>query len=176
MKSICDGLLSAVPELVKAGGQLLSGLVKGMLDFDIVGSVKDIGDSVVKGFKKAFDINSPSRRAKNEIGKPVAIGLAEGIEENADAPMDAMLNLSDDMIDGAEALNGLTLERRLSHTFAGATPSPAEGLSEKLDRILEAIKNGHILVIDGDKLVGATYERMDAKLGQKQIMAERGAV
>ena len=177
VSSIVSGLLKAIPELIKAGGQLLSGLVKGMLDFDIVGAVKGIGDSVVKGFKKVFDIRSPSRRLKKEIGKQLPPGIAEGIEESADAPIDAMAKLSDDMIDEADALNGLTLERRLSHTFTpGTTTAPAEGLSQKLDQILNAILRGQVIMLDGKTLVGSTAVRYDNELGQRRVLTERGAL
>ena len=176
--SIVSGLLKAIPELVKAGGQLLSGLVKGMLDFDIGGAIKGIGDSVVKGFKKVFQIHSPARRIKDEIGEPVAAGLAEGIEENADAPIDAMATVTDDMIDGADALNGLTLERRLSHTFAAPDAAAAAqgGLLAKLDSILSALERGQVLTIDGRALVGATAGQMDQALGKRRALVARGAI
>lgn len=176
--SIVKGLLKAIPELVKAGGQLLSGLVKGMLDFDIGGAIKGIGDSVVKGFKKVFDIHSPSRRLKKEVGKELPPGIAEGIEENADAPIDAMAKLSDDMIDEADALNGLTLERRLSHTFAApdSAASAQSGLLAKLDSILSALERGQVLTIDGRALVGATAGQMDQALGKRRALVARGAI
>jgi phage-related protein len=176
VESICEGLLSAIPELVKAGGELLSGLVKGMMDFDIAGSVKSVGKSVVKGFKNAFDIHSPSRLIADEIGEPVAAGLAQGIEENADAPIDALETLTNDMIDGAESLNGLTLERRVTHAFDGATPAPMEGLGQKLDQILAAIKSGQVIMLDGKTFIGSTASGYDRELGQRRVLAERGAI
>ena len=174
--SIVSGLLSAIPALIKAGGQLLSGLVKGMMDFDIVGAAKGVGNSVVKGFKNAFDIHSPSRRIKNEIGEPVMAGLVEGIEENADAPIEAFASFSDDLIDGADGLNGLVLERRVAHTFNGAETTPAAGLGEKLDQILTAIKRGQVIMLDGKTLVGSTAGSYDRELGQRRLLTERGAI
>jgi hypothetical protein len=44
----------------------------------------------------------------------------------------------------------------------------------KLDKILAAIEAGQIIAIDGDKLVGATAERMDNALGRSAILAGRG--
>jgi phage-related protein len=173
--SIIDGLLSAIPELIKAGGQLLSGLVKGMLDFDIAGSVKKVGNSVVKGFKNAFDIHSPSR-VMAEIGELLDEGLAVGITDNADQPVRALDSLTDDMLTGAENLNGLALERRVVHTFGGAEANPAEGLGAKLDQILAAIKRGQVIMLDGKALVGSTAARYDNELGQRRVLTERGAI
>lgn len=177
VSSIVRGLLKAIPELVKAGGQLLAGLVKGMLDFDIVGAISKIGDSIVDGFKKVLDIHSPSRRTKGEVGKPAIEGVAEGIEENADAPIDAMAAVSDDMIDEAGNLNGMTLERRMVHAFnPSTTAAPMAGLSEKLDQIYKAILRGQVIMLDGKTFVGATSDRYDTELGQRRVLAERGAL
>lgn len=173
--SIVEGLLSAIPELYDAGWELLSGLVKGMMDFDILGAVKGIGDSVVSGFKKAFDIHSPSRVMAG-IGEMLDEGLAVGIEDNADAPVRALDNMTDDMLTGAESLNGLALERRVVHTFNGTPATPADGLSAKLDQILAAIKSGQVIMLDGKTLVGSTAARYDSELGQRRVLTERGAI
>ena len=176
VKSIVSGLLKAIPELVKAGGQLLSGLVKGMMDFDIGGAVKKIGDSVVKGFKKIFDIHSPSRVMAG-IGELLDEGLAVGITDNAAKPVQALGSLSDDMIDEASNLNGLTLERRMVHAFnPNTTAAPVAGLSEKLDQIYKAILRGQVIMLDGKTLVGSTADRYDTELGQRRVLAERGAL
>jgi hypothetical protein len=105
-------------------------------------------------------------------------GLTKGILDNADGPMDALANLSDDMLDEAAGLNGLTLERQLQHTFnPPASAAAAEsGLLSKLDRILEAIERGQVLAIDGEALVGSTLHKYDNKLGQRRALAARGAV
>lgn len=174
--SICKGLVSAIPQLIKAGGQLLSGLVKGMMDFDIGKAVGKIGDSVVKGFKKIFDIHSPSRVMAG-IGELLDEGLAEGIKDNAKAPVQALDKMSGDMIDEADALNGLTLERRLTHAFnPGDTATPVEGISSKLDQIYKAILRGQVIMLDGKTLVGSTADRYDNELGQRRVLAERGAL
>ena len=108
----------------------------------------------------------------------LAIGLAEGVEENADDPIKAVQALSEDMLGEAEEMNGLTLERRLQHTFAAPeSVSEAEaGMLGKLDKILAAIERGQVIALDGDKLVGGTVSRTDAALGQRRILVSRGAV
>lgn len=108
----------------------------------------------------------------------LAVGLAEGIEDNADQPLDAMTDLSDGILGEAGELNGLTLERRLQHTFgAPDSVSAAEsGMLSRLDKILAAIERGQILTIDGSALVGATAGHMDSALGQRRALAARGAV
>jgi hypothetical protein len=88
-----------------------------------------------------------------------------------------MAALSDDLMNETEAMNGLTLARKMEHTFANPAAESAEmGMLDKLDKILTAIKQGQILTIDGRALVGATAGEMDTTLGQRRILAERGAV
>jgi phage-related protein len=144
----------------------------------IIGKLKGFGDSVLSGIKSFFGIASPSRVFRDEVGKMLAVGMAEGIEDNADQPLDAMANLSKGILDEAGELNGLTLERRLQHTFAAPeTVSTAEsGMLSKLDKILSAIEKGQVLTIDGSALVGATANRMDSALGQRRALAARGAI
>ena len=173
--SIVDALLGSLPELWEAGGQLLAGLFKGMFEFDIWGAVKKVGGSIIKGFEKVFDMHSPSRVMATK-GELIDEGLAVGIEDNADAPINALDKLSEDMIDGASGLNGVALERRVNYTGTPGTASPADGISDKLDRIYQAILNGQVIMLDGKTLVGSTAVRYDTELGQRRVLAERGAL
>lgn len=174
--SIIGGLLDAIPQLVEAGGDLLQGLIDGMLDFDIWGAISSIGDGIVNGFKKVFDIHSPSRVMVG-IGEQLDEGLAVGIEENADTPVNALDRLSTDMLEGTEQLNGAALERNMLHNITPNTAnSSAEWISNKLDLIYEAILSGQVILLDGKTLVGSTADRYDNELGQRRILAERGAL
>ena len=46
----------------------------------------------------------------------------------------------------------------------------------KLDQILNAIKLGQVIMLDGKTLVGSTAVRYDNELGQRRVLAERGAL
>lgn len=174
--SIVDAVLGALPELIAAGGQLLGGLVKGMLNFDIKGALSKVGDGIISGFKKVFDIHSPSR-VMAEMGELLDEGLAVGIEDGAKAPINALDKLSVDMLDDATGLDGMTIERRMVGAMesnnVGAT---ADGLSDKLDLIYKALLAGQVIMLDGKTLVGSTATRYDTELGQRRVLAERGAL
>ena len=174
--SIVEALLDALPELIAAGGQLLSGLVKGMLNFDIGGALSKVGDGIISGFKKAFDIHSPSRVMAG-IGELLDEGLAVGIEEGAKAPINALDKLSEDMLDGAAGFDGMTIERRMVNAIEGGNAtSSADGIGGKLDLIYKAILAGQVIMLDGKALVGSTALRYDNELGQRRVLAERGAL
>jgi phage-related protein len=173
--TIIKALLKAVPALWDTGVQLLEGLVEGMLDFDIGGALKKVGDGIINGFKRVFDIHSPSRVMMG-IGELLDEGLAEGIEDGAKAPINALDKLSEDMVDGVAGFDGITLERRMTYTNNSGAASAADGISSKLDRIYQAILSGKVIMLDGKTLVGSTANRYDTELGQRRVLAERGAL
>lgn len=166
--------------MVTVGSDLVKGLWNGISD--MVGwigkKIKGFGESVLTGIKNFFGIKSPSRVFKNEIGKQLAIGLAEGIEDNAKQPLAAMTSLSNDLLGEAEAMDGLTFERRLQHTFANpdTVASAESGMLAKLDKIYQAIVKGQVIMLDSKVLVGSTAYQYDGELGQRRILAERGAL
>ena len=174
--TIVTFLIKSIPELIKAGYQLMSGLVDGMLNFDIRGAISKVGKSVVDGFKKIFDIHSPSRVMAG-LGELLDEGLAVGITDNANAPVNALDKLSEDMLDSTDTLNGVNLERRMTHSFTQGTASAAtDGIATKLDQIYKAILSGQVIMLDSKTLIGSTAVGYDNELGQRRVLAERGAI
>jgi phage-related minor tail protein len=180
ISAIVKGLGSGVKDLASVGKDLIKDLWNGIKDMTswITGKLKGFGDSILGGIKDFFGIKSPSRVFRDEVGKMLAEGMAIGIEDNADAPLDAMTDLANGVLDEAGELNGLTLERQLQHTFAAPEEfSLAEsGMLSKLDRILAAIERGQVLMLDGKTLVGATAGATDDALGQRRALVARGAI
>jgi phage-related protein len=194
-KSILDGVVSTVKnlpsKLLTIGKDLVKGLWNGISDMTgwIIGKIQGFGDSVLGGIKKFFKIESPSRVFRDEVGAMLAEGMALGIEESADAPLDAMGNLSNDLLRQAGALdgmslgtptvNGLALERSLqtrSTAAQSAAVSAGAGMLAKLDAILAAIEKGQVLTIDKKLLVGGTANDYDNTLGQRRALVARGAL
>ena len=110
------------------------------------------------------------------------VGLLEGDGAEAVVPLEQntkWLSKVAEQLAGLllDAAGGLDLERSLqSRTTNQPTFEALERLSPKLDLILAAIENGHVLTIDGDALVGATANRMDNALGRRRALASRGAI
>lgn len=166
-------------KLVSIGKDLVRGLANGISDMAgwVINKIKGFSDKILSGIKSFFGVNSPSKETA-WIGQMLDEGLVKGVEDYADRPLDAMAELSQGMLDEAEGLNGVTINRQLDHTFRAdqALSSAETGILGKLDSILTAIENGQILTIDGDTLVGATLSTIDAKLGRKRLLAARGAL
>lgn len=181
-KSIFDGVVDTIKglpkEMLSIGKNLIQGLWNGISDMSgwVIGKIQGFCSNALGSIKSFFGIKSPSRVLRDEVGAMLAEGMAVGIEENADAPLDAMSDLTDDMLDEAEGLNGLTLERKLQNTFAAPAAASAPSLADKLDKILAAIERGQVLTIDKNLLIGGTAEGYDTVLGQRRALAARGAL
>ena len=191
----CASLLKALPQIWSTissyikqlpskmqsmGGDLISGLWQGMNNKTawIKSKIQSWVGNVTSFLKKLFGINSPSK-VTAYMGEMLDEGLAVGIEDNADAPKKAMGDLSADVINAAGHVDGMAVERQITHSFsveAAAAATQNASMIGKLDQILEAIKRGQILTIDGKALVGATANNMNTALGQRRVLAERGAV
>ena len=80
IKSIVNGLLEGLPDLIAAGGDLLKGLFEGLLDPSVIWeNIKNLGNSILDGFKSFFGIASPSKLMRQEIGKNLGEGLGDGL-------------------------------------------------------------------------------------------------
>ena len=90
-----------------------------------------------------------------------------------------MSDLSSEMIDAAGHVDGVTIERQINSSYSASAAAAAQQTAStlsKLDQILKAIQQGQILTIDGNALVGATANTMNQALGQRRVLAGRGAV
>ena len=79
--------------------------------------------------------------------------------------------------DGATGLDGMTIERRMVNALeTGTATTASDSLASKLDLIYKALLAGQNIMLDGKTLVGSTALRYDTELGQRRVLAERGAL
>ncbi len=183
-QSLVDSVVNKINELpgkiVSIGSDLVSGLWNGInnkvqwLKNKISGFVGNVKDWL----KKFFGINSPSRLIRDEIGQWIPPGLAAGIESTADAPINALKTLGDKMVETTADFNGVTIERRINNQFTnkleqdGTVADLVSMVAEYFPKLIAA--SNHAIVLDGNTLVGETIERIDAALGDRQILNARG--
>lgn len=101
--AIVEGLITAIPRLLIGAAELIGGFIGAFEDINwlqlgveiVLGIIeglksrasslwdaaKDLANKALNGIKNFFGIHSPSTRARDEVGKPVAEGVAEGMEE-----------------------------------------------------------------------------------------------
>lgn len=172
-----DGVKSIPGKMAEVGKNLVQGLWNGIKNAAgwVLDKIKGFGNTILDGIKSIFGINSPAK-ATEYMGKMLDEGLAKGVLRNMGDPLDAMAQVAGDMLDEADSLNGLTLDRQLQHTFAAAQQPADGGLGAKLDKILAAIEKGQIITLDSDTLVGATANKYDQTFGRRNALAARGAL
>lgn len=111
------GLISAIPKVISAVPKIISGIVDTFKNFDwleigsniisgivngitagissIIDAAWDAAKSALSAAKRALGIASPSKRMRDEVGKFIPAGIAEGIKRNVNPISDAMDRLSD---------------------------------------------------------------------------------
>lgn len=79
--TINNGLNGVPGKMLSIGKNIVQGLINGITGMaGAIGSaVKNFCSGVVSKFKSAFDIHSPSRIMKKEVGTNIALGVIEGI-------------------------------------------------------------------------------------------------
>ena len=90
--------ISKLPDDIKETGKnLISGLWDGITDkFDwLIEKIKGFASNVTDKIKSFFGIHSPSRVMRDEVGKFLALGIAEGITRNEDTVVKAAEHLGD---------------------------------------------------------------------------------
>lgn len=99
---ISDALLMELANLIvkfeDIGGQIMQGLADGIVNAGdaVVSTAKGVLDKIPQGAKDLFQINSPSKLFEG-YGEYLDMGLALGIEQNADVPESAMTSMARDV-------------------------------------------------------------------------------
>lgn len=179
ISAIVKGLGAGLKSVTNVGKNLIAGLWQGISDKVqwLKDKISGFASSVLDSIKSFFGVHSPSTKTA-WIGEMLDRGLADGVLDNMDDPINAMERVTSGVLDAANNVDGLSLERNIQATTAAAAGSMFNdgSLSIKLDRILNAIEAGKVIALDGDTFVGATVGKYDAALGQRRLLAERGAL
>ena len=173
--AITNGLKNIPSKLGSIGKNIVEGLWNGIKN--ATGWIKDkvsgFAKGILNGMKDALKIKSPSRSFRDEVGRWIPEGVGVGITENEDKALNAIDQMSEDMINQAQNINGVTLKRQLETTFNGSVTQDASIL-DRLDTIVKKLEAGSKIFLDGDTLVGETVDRMDRALANNQILRARG--
>lgn len=113
---LIEGLIAAIPKLVESVLKLDASIKETFMNVDWLQLGRDIINGVIRGLEAAgsalwdaitniargafnsvksfFGISSPSKLMRDQIGKQIPAGMAEGIEEGADEVDESMRKLS----------------------------------------------------------------------------------
>jgi phage-related protein len=194
LSAIVDMIKSMVSEFknydwISIGGNIVSGIVNGLRNgiSSIVSAAQEVASSALNAAKSFLGISSPSKKARDEIGKWIPKGVAVGIEANLDDVSMAMDALKDQVSDGVQAdiVSEITTgENQISESISsGDYISQTDG-SRQMYEILSDIYNMMIeympqlanmqLVTDTGVLAGELVGAMDYELGTMAVKRNRG--
>lgn len=172
--------------LIDVGVNLLKGLANGIAQgaADAVKKAVNVAKDLLKSVKSALGIHSPSRRFA-EIGMYTMAGMKNGIDANAYKVTDSVTKVANSAMDAAQGMKisgdidyqmnpvlssdakqmtsgVMTVDGNMSQTLQMQSD---DNMKSQLTEIKNAIADGKVISIDGNKLVGATAKQYDGALG-----------
>lgn len=135
--ALITGIIKSIPQILSSIGTLCREAVSAFTKIDWAGVGKNMIDGVVRGLsaaknkvkdfltgiakgaldavKKFFGIKSPSTVFRDQVGKNMMLGLAEGLEDNENAVTSAINDINDLTMDG--------LNKDLNYNITAYKPS-----------------------------------------------------
>lgn len=169
-KSLPDKFLQIGKDIINGIKNGISSAVSGLYS-----TIKNSLSGLVDKAKQALGINSPSKVFAEVVGRAIPEGIGKGVDDNADIAENSVQDMTDNLTDQALNLNGATIKRKLTATFAANSLSANNNsaLLSKLDGIYERLNRLQI-VLDTGTLVGETIDKIDAGLATRQLLSARG--
>lgn len=148
----------------------------------LVAKARNLVKSIIDTMRSEADSHSPSRKMiafGEDMGEGAAIGVENKtarLDEAAREQVEHLLGTYSEAGDVSGQDVFQTIQSRDAAQQMASYQATAGSTADRLDRILEAIERGQVIMLDGDQLVGATADRMDSELGQRRALAARGAI
>lgn len=103
-KAAAQVINNQVPEFKRVGDNLMEGVAAGIRNgtYKVVQASVNAIDESVKEVNKRNKVNSPSKRWRDEVGKPIAEGLTAGIVSGKKDAIAASVELARSVIDGSK--------------------------------------------------------------------------
>lgn len=141
LSNLVNTLASIPGRMVSIGSQIVHGIISG-----ITGSIGKVGSAILGGVKDAISgvknflgIHSPSRLFRDQIGRNIGLGLAQGISNSQAAVMSSMNGMASDIASTRFATPDVATGYGLSPTRAsvstGGEPLSGELLGELLSEL-----------------------------------------
>lgn len=178
---IMDG---AYDDAFSVGTDFTDGLEAGMSDgkAGVMAKAAEIIQAAMDAARETADSHSPSRKMialGEDMGEGAQIGLenmTEDVGHAADRQMQRIMDAYTDLqaLDGQQSLASLSAKEAAQQAAGQAELAAAN--SGVLGQILQAIKAGQVITLDGAAVVGGTAGRMDTALGRRRALTAGGAL
>lgn len=183
--ALTQGLPQALPDLIDALPEIIGAIIDGFKDVDwldlganilkgilnglvsavsgIWSVVEDVGSAIIDGFCDFFDIHSPSRVMAKKVGQYLPSGIAVGMEDTADEPVDEAQAIVDSVAGVSAEMDPVMIGRQ-------TTRKTADKISTEADSTAQHGKSGDLTVvmnIDGKRFATVTAPYMDVAMAEK---------
>lgn len=183
--ALAQGLPDAIPAIIDALPDIISAIIDGFKDVDwldlganilkgilnglvsavsgIWSVVEDVGSAIIDGFCDFFDIHSPSRVMAKKVGQYLPSGIAVGIEDTADEPVDEAQAIVDSVAGVSAEMDPVMIGRQTAR-------KTADKISTEADSTTQHGKSGDLTVvmnIDGKRFATVTAPYMDVAMAEK---------
>lgn len=174
---LAAGIIQAIPTVIGAIPQVIEGIKTKFSEIDwatvgkniiegvktgvanaaglLIDAVKDVAEKALNGLKKFLGIHSPSRVMRDEVGKNIALGIAEGITQNKDYAKKSAEEIAQLTLDAAK--------KRLDNEKVYRSLSLADEAAY-WNRVRKQIKSGTQGRIDADKEYFTAKKKLNEKL------------
>ena len=141
LSNLVNTLASIPGRMVSIGSQIVHGIISG-----ITGSIGKVGSAILGGVKDAISgvknflgIHSPSRLFRDQIGRNIGLGLAQGISNSQAAVMSSMNGMASDIASTRfttpDVATGYGLSPTRASVSIGGEPLSGELLGELLSEL-----------------------------------------
>ncbi len=183
--ALAQGLPQALPDLIDALPDIISAIIDGFKEVDwldlganilkgilnglvsavsgIWSVVEDVGSAIIDGFCDFFDIHSPSRVMAKKVGQYLPSGIAVGMEDTADEPVDEAQAIVDSVAGVSAEMDPVMIGRQTAR-------KTADKISTEADSTTSNGKSGDLTVvmnIDGKRFATVTAPYMDVAMAEK---------
>ena len=183
--ALAQGLPQALPDLIDALPKIIGAIIDGFKDVDwldlganilkgilnglvsavsgIWDVVKDVSSAIIDGFCDFFDIHSPSRVMAKKVGQYLPSGIAVGMEDTADEPVNEAQAIVDSVAGVSAEMDPVMIGRQ-------NVRKTADKISTETDSTTQHGKSGDLTVvmnIDGKRFATVTAPYMDVAMAEK---------
>lgn len=183
--ALAQGLPQALPDLIDALPKIIGAIIDGFKDVDwldlganilkgilnglvsavsgIWSVVEDVSSAIIDGFCDFFDIHSPSRVMAKKVGQYLPSGIAVGMEDTADEPVDEAQAIVDSVAGVSAEMDPVMIGRQTAR-------KTADKISTEADSATQHGKSGDLTVvmnIDGKRFATVTAPYMDVAMAEK---------
>ena len=189
LTSVIDGIKSILSNMGEIGKNIVEGLWNGIKNAKdwLLNKVKSFAHTITDGIKSFFGIHSPSTVFRDEVGKNLMLGLANGIAGNENAVMSAMSKVSNNLAGQDISMPNILSGNVVPYFAKSISPNSKNEFDSKLQTIVDAFNialqgntnygGGNtevILEIDGREFGRAVVEqgnRENRRIGTRLVIA-----